>query len=163
MRISPGRVVTLVYAITTEDEQVVDLCLTDEPLRLIWGGRIRLLAEVEAKLLGLEPGAIVTCRLEPGGATRPDARLTVPRAGLPEGVEPRPGVALRATRGDARFPVWIREVRGDSVVLDPRHPRAGVAWLVRVEVREVRVATAEELASGEPAPPTAQKPETRAD
>jgi FKBP-type peptidyl-prolyl cis-trans isomerase SlyD len=61
----------------------------------------------------------------------------------------KPGTTISAqTEGGEVIPITIREIQGESVVVDLNHPLAGKTLHFDVTVREVRQASAEELEHG---------------
>ena len=73
----------------------------------------------------------------------------VPRTMFPPGAPLEPGLSISAQTADGDvIPITIRELKGDTVVVDLNHPLAGKTLHFDVTVHEVRAATAEELEHG---------------
>ena len=128
---------------------------SDRPVFYLHGGYDDLLPAVEAALEGKQAGAHVDLRLEPEDAFGDyDAELLriEDRARFPEMLEvgmqfegvPGTDEAGRAGAGIYR----VTDIAQDKVVLDGNHPYAGLAIKFACKVRDVRPATAEEIARG---------------
>jgi len=128
---------------------------SDRPVLYLHGGYDDLLPAVEAALEGKQTGAQVDLRLEPEDAFGDyDAELLriEDRARFPEALEVGmqfEGIPGTADDGDAGAGIYrVTDIAGDKVVLDGNHPYAGLAIKFACKVREVRPATAEEIARG---------------
>jgi FKBP-type peptidyl-prolyl cis-trans isomerase SlyD len=89
-----------------------------------------------------------------GYGERVEGNAVVPRSAFPAEVELEPGMSLLADGPDGQpVPLWITKVEGDEVTVDPNHPLAGVDLNFKVEIAEIRAATAEELEHGHPHAP----------
>lgn len=124
---------------------------SERPVRYLHGGYGDLLPAVEAALEGSQPGARVEVRLEPEDAFGEyDAELLriEERGRFPETLDV--GMRFEGVPGEGRDPIIYRvtDVAEGKVVLDGNHPYAGVAVKFICKVREVRGATADELARG---------------
>jgi len=127
-----------------------------DPVRYLHGGYGDLLPAVEAALEDKLPGAQVELRLEPEDAYGDyDAALVriEERARFPETLdvgmqfEGVPGDAAPGEDADATI-YRVTDIAEGKVVLDGNHPYAGVALKFTCKVREVRRATADEIAHG---------------
>jgi FKBP-type peptidyl-prolyl cis-trans isomerase SlyD len=149
MHIHNPCVVTLVWRLEDAHGQLIDEL--PEPLDFFYGGE-DLLAKVEEVLLGQLPGFTTTLHLEPEHAFGDyDANLVffeerrifpehleagMQFEGLPEGsITPDLPADLLYT---------VTEVYDTHVVLDGNHPLAGIALVLQLEVKAVRLATPEE-------------------
>jgi FKBP-type peptidyl-prolyl cis-trans isomerase SlyD len=129
---------------------------SDQPVRYLHGGYNDLLPAVEAALEGKQPGARLELRLEPEDAYGEyDATLVriEDRARFPETLDV--GMRFEGVPGegasDAEIDVTIyrvTDIAAGKVVLDGNHPYAGVAVKFGCKVRDVRQATADEIARG---------------
>lgn len=151
MKIAKGSVVTVDYSLHLGDGKVVDASEPGDPLTYLHG-EDQIVPGLEAALEGLEPGAAKQVVVPPAqGYGDRDARgvQEVPRQAFPAGFEPRPGLELTAEGEDGEpMPFVIREVKGDTIVIDLNHPLAGETLHFEVTVRDVRAATPEELEHG---------------
>jgi FKBP-type peptidyl-prolyl cis-trans isomerase SlyD len=127
-----------------------------EPVHYLHGGYGDLLPAVEAALEAKQPGAQVELRLEPEDAYGDyDAALVriEERARFPEKLEVGmqfegvPGDASPGAEVDATI-YRVTDIAEGKVVLDGNHPYAGVALKFTCKVRDVRRATADEVARG---------------
>jgi FKBP-type peptidyl-prolyl cis-trans isomerase SlyD len=151
MKVGKGAVVGLDYKLHLGDGKVVDESLPGDPLFYLHGGG-QIVPGLETALEGMEVGQskqVVVAAKE--GYGEHDARgvQEVPRSQFPPGVEPQAGMQFVAHDEDGEaMPIAVREVRGDTIVIDLNHPLAGKTLHFDVKVTEVRAATAEEMAHG---------------
>jgi FKBP-type peptidyl-prolyl cis-trans isomerase SlyD len=124
---------------------------SDRPIHYLHGGYGEILPALERALDGKQARSRVTVRLEPEEAfgDYDEALLRVePRAGFPDGLE----VGMRfegVPGGGADDTIYtVTDIAEDKVVLDGNHPLAGIGLEFRCTVREIRAATAEEIARG---------------
>ncbi len=104
---------------------------------------------LEEAMLGLEAGdkRVVNLSAEEGyGKFDPELVMEVPRADFPPDAEMKPGLVFE-TEDDEGHTVYfiVQEVKDDTVVIDFNHPLAGKDLEITFTVREVRVATKEDV------------------
>jgi FKBP-type peptidyl-prolyl cis-trans isomerase SlyD len=129
---------------------------SDQPVTYLHGGYDDLLPAVETALEGKQVGAEVDLRLEPEDAfgDYDESLLRIEeRARFPDPLEIGmrfEGVPGEGVPGDAGEPVIYRvtDIAEGKVILDGNHPYAGVAVKFACKVRNVRKATAAEIAGG---------------
>jgi FKBP-type peptidyl-prolyl cis-trans isomerase SlyD len=128
---------------------------SDRPVLYLHGGYDDLLPAVEAALEGKQTGAQVDLRLEPEdafGDYDADLLRIEDRARFPETLEVGmqfEGVPGSDEAGLAGASIYrVTDIAQDKVVLDGNHPYAGLAIKFACKVRDVRPATAEEIARG---------------
>jgi FKBP-type peptidyl-prolyl cis-trans isomerase SlyD len=153
MLIQPPCVVSLVWRL--QDAQGEPIDELSEPVEFFVGGD-DLLPKVEEALIDQEAGYQAELHLEPEhafGDYRPELVFFEERALFPEAVEPGmqfdgppEGATTEGLPPDAIY--TVTEVYPQHVVLDGNHPLAGVALRLALTVRDVRAATAEEIAAG---------------
>ncbi len=151
MKVSKDCVVSLEYRLHLGDGKTVDESRPGAPLSYLHG-RGQIVPGLEGALEGLSAGDSKQVVVAPAqGYGEHDARglQVVARSMLPPGAELQVGMTLQAqTEGGDIIPITIRELRGDSVVVDLNHPLAGKTLHFDIKVSEVRQATAEELEHG---------------
>jgi FKBP-type peptidyl-prolyl cis-trans isomerase SlyD len=151
MKVSKDCVVSLEYRLHLGDGKTVDESAPGAPLSYLHG-RGQIVPGLEGALEGLSAGDAKQVVVAPAqGYGEHDARglQVVERSKLPPGAELQVGMTLQAqTEGGDIIPITIRELRGDSVVVDLNHPLAGKTLHFDIKVSEVRQATAEELEHG---------------
>jgi FKBP-type peptidyl-prolyl cis-trans isomerase SlyD len=75
---------------------------------------------------------------------------SIDRAGFPDGAELYVGMEFAVETEDGLLPLYVVEVREDSVIVDVNHPLAGATLHFSVEVVGIRDSTEEERAHGHP-------------
>jgi len=150
MKVERGRVVSMHYTLRDESGATIESSGGVRPLAYLHGYG-QLIPGLEKFLDGVEPGLRSTVTVLPKdayGEKDPAAVIRAPRADFPEGLALAPGVEVQAETPDGPITFRVVSVDGDEVALDANHPLAGKALTFEVEVIDVRVATAEEIAHG---------------
>ena len=104
---------------------------------------------LEEAMLGMEPSEGKMVRLSPEeayGEFDQELVMEVPRSDFAPDLELRPGLVFE-TENDEGHVVYflVQEVKDDTVVIDFNHPLAGKELEISFTVREVRLATPEDL------------------
>jgi FKBP-type peptidyl-prolyl cis-trans isomerase SlyD len=148
MQITQNTVVTLSYRVT--DAQGKALEESSEPMSYLHGGYGNTFEKIEAALEGQAVGFATTVRLAPADAfgERDEALVqTIPKTQFPPGV--KVGGTLRGVADGGHERIFtVVKIKGPEVVLDGNHPHAGKTLQFSVKVRDVRPASAEEVAHG---------------
>ncbi len=151
MRIEKGRVVDIDYSLHLGDGNVVDQSEPGEPLSYLHGEG-EIVPGLETALEGAEVGdrkQVVVAAADGYGEHDPSGVQRVPRQAFPADFQPQVGMELSAQGPDGDEVAFvIQQVEPDAVTIDLNHPLAGKTLHFDVTVREVRDATAEELAHG---------------
>ena len=107
-------------------------------------------AKAEAALEGQERGFRTTVDLSVDEAFGPrdeSLAISIPKTQFPPGV--KVGGHLRTRREDGSEGIFrVVKIKGPQVLLDGNHAWAGLPLRFKLEVLEVRAATAEEIAHG---------------
>jgi FKBP-type peptidyl-prolyl cis-trans isomerase SlyD len=148
VRIQPNVFAEVDYVLSGEDGEVLDDSSAEdgEPLRYVHGYGM-LVPGLEKRLAGLAAGDtldIVVPPEEAYGLHDDDLVYAIDRSEAPtasEGDE----VVLEDEDGDEAV-AHVVEVGDEEIVVDGNHPLAGLTLRYRVNVREVREATPDELA-----------------
>jgi FKBP-type peptidyl-prolyl cis-trans isomerase SlyD len=152
-KIEDNRVVALRYTLSdTRGGEVLDEATESEPL-LYLHGHGNLVPGLEQALAGREVGHTFEVELPPDEAFGPaskNSERVVPRDAFPEDLELEPGLELALEDDDELFPIWIKLVDDERVVIDLDHPFAGKTVRFTGEVLRIREATADELEHGHP-------------
>jgi FKBP-type peptidyl-prolyl cis-trans isomerase SlyD len=157
-RIDAGTVVTLTYELRDCDGKALDEPGTELSYLHGYGG---IFPKVEEALQGQRVGHEVSLTLEPDDAFGEyDAELlrVEPRERFPETLEL--GMRFEGVPGDRRgqpprgqdsteaLIYTVTDIAADKVVVDGNHPLAGERLWFKCKVKQVRKATAEEIAHG---------------
>jgi FKBP-type peptidyl-prolyl cis-trans isomerase SlyD len=149
--ITQDTVVSFDYELHDDAGRLVDSSEAGRPMTYLHGHG-QIVPGLEKALAGRRAGEtlkVVVAPAEGYGERNPERRLQLPRAELPEGLDPAPGIALHAVGPDGREAIiWVESVEGDLVNLSFDHPLAGVTLTFDVQIRSVRAATRQELAHG---------------
>ncbi len=153
MKVEKGSVVSVDYQLHLGDGKVVDASEPDSPMAYLHGGG-NIVPGLERALEGRAVGDAVDGVVQPEdgyGAHAARGVQQVPRSAFPDGLQLEAGQELMAQGEDGEgVPFVVRAVTPESVTIDLNHPLAGRTLHFSVKVREVRVATEEELEHGHP-------------
>ncbi|RAR60078.1 FKBP-type peptidyl-prolyl cis-trans isomerase SlyD [Paraburkholderia unamae] len=149
MKIAKDTVVSVAYKLSDAQGNLIEE--SDEPMVYLHGGYDGTFPKIEEVLDGQEPGFETQIQLEPQdafGEYDPDLVKIEPRNRFPEPLEV--GMQFEGTpeEGDEDLDTLIytvTDVAEDKVVLDGNHPLAGMALRFALTVKEVRVATEDEI------------------
>lgn len=151
MQITKDKVVSIDYTLTDPQGQVLDSSEGRQPLSYLQG-KGNIIAGLERELEGKQSGDQMQVTIAPADAYgERDERLiqAIPREAFSgiENIEPGMQFQAQSPTGQ-RAVVRVVEVAGDQVTVDANHPLAGVPLTFDITIRDVRDATAEELAHG---------------
>jgi len=149
MEIVKNTVVTLECKVSDPDGNVVDDGAT--PLVYLHGGYDAIFPLLEEKLHGLNEGEKLNIKLQPDdafGEYDESLVLVEDRELFPSNVEV--GMAFERVGDDGEDDMTFRvtDVAEKKVVVDGNHPLAGMALIFDITIKEVRMASDEELQHG---------------
>ena len=151
MQIGKNAVVTLNYRLSDADGKVLEE--SEQSVSYLHGGYHGIFPQVEVELEGKATGYECKIRLNPEEAFGEyDASLVrvEPRNLFPANVSVGMQFEGQAEDdGDDEFTLYtVTDITDDTVVVDGNHPLAGMTLHFDITIREVRAATAEEIAHG---------------
>jgi len=151
MRVKIGRVILLDYRVRIGTGQVVESSAGKAPIEYLHGAG-QILPALERALEGLREGEQAAFSIPPEdayGQRKDDNVISLPRALFPSAVKLEKGLCLYArASGGQSYPITVREVKEDMVVVDLNHPLAGERLFFEVSIRGVRPAGNQELFAG---------------
>ena len=151
MRVKQGRVVVLDYMVRIASGQVVESSAGKSPIEYLHGAG-QILPALERALEGLKEGEQAAFSIAAGeayGERKDDNVVSLPRTLFPAEVKLQKGLCLYArASGGQSYPITVREVKEEMVVVDLNHPLAGERLFFEVNVRGVRPAGEQELFAG---------------
>ncbi len=151
MKIEKNKVVSIDYKLTNDKNETVDSSEGREPLAYLHGNG-NLIPGLEKALDGKVSGDKLTVSIPPeeGYGLRDDSkRIDIPREVFKGVDEVKPGMQFQARNKEGAVELLtVVAVEGDKITIDANHPLAGETLNFDVTVKEIREATAEELAHG---------------
>lgn len=151
MKVEPGRVVTMVYDITTAEGEIVESSDMTGPLSFMHG-KGALLPGLDSRVQGLGAGEEKTFEIPPEeafGRVEDMPIKDIPRAEFPAGVGLEPGSAFEAGMpGGGTLKLEVQSVTDEAVKVRMVHPLAGKTIHMAVTVKSVRPPTPQEKAEG---------------
>ena len=151
MKIGADLVVSVDYTLKNDAGEILDTNQGHPPLQYLHGHG-EIVPGLEQALEGKETGDSVQVKVDSADGYGPHDEgkiIRVPRAMLPDDLEPEIGMQLLAEgpKGE-QFPLRIVELSPQEATLDGNHPLAGQTLHFDVSIRGVRAATEEELEHG---------------
>jgi peptidylprolyl isomerase len=123
-----------------QDGTVFDSSADKEPLELTLGEGL-VIAGFEKAIIGMNPGESKTVDIPVDEAYGPyldEHVATVTRDGIPDNVKPKIGEVLTMKSPSGQeFPVRVKEISEDSLILDGNHPLAGKDLSFDIELVEI--------------------------
>lgn len=150
MTIEKNSVVVVDYELTIDGE-IIDSSYGKEPLAFIQGTGT-MIPGFDSAVLGLKVGDSSSFTVAPadGYGEFDESNLkNVDISEFPSDMELAIGTELMfETEDNMQIPCWISEVSETEVIVDFNHPLAGKPLNFKVDIREVRPATTEEMSHG---------------
>ena len=152
MKATKDTVVTVEYRLTLPDGELIDSS-EDEGGPLVYlHGYEDIVPGLEKALEGKGVGERIQAVVPPEdayGEYDPEGVEEVPREDFPKDLELEAGGVITATdEDDEEVEFTVKEVKGDTIVVDFNHPLAGKTLHFDVTIKEIRAATEEELTHG---------------
>ena len=111
-----------------------------EPLEFTVGGG-QVIKGFDEGVMGMQVGDKRTVEIEVGdayGEKNEEMIIEFPKTQFPEDMNPEVGMQLMMNNGQGQsFPVLVKEVKDDSVLLDANHPLAGEDLIFDIELVEI--------------------------
>ena len=143
-------VVTMEYTLRDDEGNIVDSSEGSEPLTYLHGYN-NIVPGLEKALSGKASGDEVNVSVPPDegyGPIVPEMIQKVPKEVF-EGVDTiEPGMQFQAQAEHGIQIIRVVSVEGDEVTVDANHPMAGKTLHFEVRIKELRLATEEEIAKG---------------
>lgn len=150
MNIAKDKVVVIDYTLTDKEGKVIDKSDAAAPLAYLQGNG-NLLPKLEGALEGKVQGDSLKVVLPPedGYGVHDETKIVdVPKEMFKDAGEVIPGMRFQARGPHGVEMLCVVSVEEEVVKVDGNHPLAGETLHFDVTVRDVREATAEELAHG---------------
>ena len=153
MKIEKNKVVSIDYKLTNNKNETIDSSEGRAPLVYMHGNG-NLIPGLEKELEGKASGDTLKVSIQPeeGYGVRDDKKRVEVPIEMFKGVEVdeiKPGMQFQARNKEGAVELLtVAEINGDKVIIDANHPLAGEVLNFDVTVRDIREASAEELAHG---------------
>lgn len=151
MRIAKDTVVNIDYTLTSDDGSVIDTSEGRGPLAYLHGSG-GIIPGLEQELEGKETGDELKVSVAPAdgyGERDEGLRQSVPREQFQGVNDLKEGMQFRVDSNNGPMVITVVEIADETVTVDGNHPLAGVNLNFAVTVRDVRAATADEIANGQ--------------
>lgn len=150
MKVAKDHVVSFDYEVRNSRSELLDRSETGAPMAYLHG-YASIVPGLEKALEGRQTGDTLNVVVPPVEAygLRDERRMgEVSRDIFPAGAEIKTGMRFRAQGAHGTDNVVVVAVSEDTITVDANHPLAGETLTFDVTIREVRVATGEEIAHG---------------
>lgn len=150
MKVSSKAVVEVHFTLKNERGELIVSTLDSDPFAYLHGAE-DVIEGLEDALQDLEVGSEFEAVIPPekGYGLVDDRKIMeVPLDNFPEDAEMKVGEMLYAESEEGPQPVYIKEMRENSAVIDGNHELAGMTLHYKGEVLSIREATAQELKHG---------------
>jgi len=111
-----------------------------EPLEFTVGGG-QVIKGFDQGVMGMQVGDKRTVEIEvvdAYGEKNQDMVIEFPKTQFPADMKPEPGMQLMMNNGEGQsFPVLVKEVKEETVLLDANHPLAGEDLVFDIELVEI--------------------------
>lgn len=154
MRVKLGRVISMDYVVRVDTGRVVESSAGNRPIEYLHGAG-QILPALERALEGLREGDQASFSIpceDAYGMRKEDNVVSLPRNLFPSDVKLEKGLCLYARASGQSYPITVREVKEDLVVVDLNHPLAGERLFFEVNIRGVRPAGNTEMFTGKAEP-----------
>jgi FKBP-type peptidyl-prolyl cis-trans isomerase SlyD len=154
MRIKHGRVISMDYTVRVDTGKIVETSAGRSPIEYLHGSG-QILPALERALEGLREGDQASFSIpaeDAYGARKEDNVVSLPRNLFPADVRLEKGLCLYARASGQSYPITVRDVGEEMVVVDLNHPLAGERLFFEVSIRGVRPAGNMEMFTGKAEP-----------
>ncbi len=149
MKITSNTVVSIDYIVTDENGQVLDTTNGQDAMEVLIG-HSNIVPGLEDALMGKEKGDRIDVLVQPDrayGIRHPELIQEID-INMFEGMELNVGDSFLADTDMGKKPIIVKEIKGDTVVVDGNHPLAGMTLKFMVDIIDVRQATDSEIEHG---------------
>lgn len=150
LKVEKEKVVEIEYSLKDAKGTLLDATTAEKPLGYIHGAN-NIFGGMEEVLEGLEVGARFDATLPPEkifGEYKEKLVHELSKDNFAEGHEFQLGQQFLVEGPNGKIPVFIKEIKEETVVIDGNHPLAGETILFAGKVLSIREATEEELQRG---------------
>lgn len=154
MKIGDNTVPSIDYELTDADGQLVESTKDESPLTYLHGANT-IIPGLEAALTGKQAGDEFELSIPPDdayGEFDAELRQVIPKEQFEEVGEIEVGMQLQVPSDDddddEYLIITITEIGEDTVTVDGNHPMAGETLNFKIQVRDVREATPQEIEHG---------------
>ena len=149
--VTKDTVVSIHYTVKDASGKKIESSKGEEPLTYLHG-HDQIISGLEKALKGKATGDKLTVKISPeeGYGAYNDSMVTkLKKSQFRDQKELRIGSIFQFSDAEGNpVVVRIKEIKGDTIIVDGNHPFAGLTLDFAIEVVEVRAATKEELAHG---------------
>lgn len=140
MEIKKGSKIKIHYTGSLDDGQVFDSSEGREPLEFVAGSG-KVIKGFDAAVMGMKKDEEKEVKIKPEDAYGPrneDLKQEIPRDKINVPGDLKPGVTLAVTAPDGQqFPVVVKDVVDDKVIIDLNHPLAGKNLNFKIKIIDI--------------------------
>lgn len=158
--IKNGSVVSLQYAVSSEDGKTIESNEGKDPLKYTHGSQ-QIIPGLEKELAGMKVGGEKRVRVKPEdgyGPVDPKRIQAFPKEDIPpNGLKVGAVLVARGPQGQP-IPVTVKEIKDNTVVLDFNHPLAGKTLIFDIKVLDIESSPVDQPAQPPQAKPSEPAP-----
>lgn len=150
MKVRNNTVVTFDYTLRDDKGNLLDSSLGGESFAYLHGHG-QIIPGLESAMHGREKGDQFEVVIQPEdayGDYDEDLVAAIPKEQFDPSIEILPGMQFNAERNGKYYTLTVVEVQDNHIIVDGNHPLAGVVLYFKIDVKDVREATQEELEHG---------------
>lgn len=149
--VAKDKIISVTYVLRDQKGEVFEL--SDLPISYLHGSGSDLFEKIESAMAGHKVGDKVQVELAPAdgfGDHNPELIFSDDIDNIPEELR-HIGMQFEAknAKGEAMM-FTVTDINGNTLTVDANHPLAGQTVQFEVEIKEIRDASTEELANGQP-------------
>lgn len=148
--VTKQKVVTFTYVILDENRSVQEQ--SDLPMSYLHGVDGKMFEKVEAEMEGKKVGDVVEVTLEPVdafGEHDPSLAYSDSLENVPPEFQQIGAEATFQNEAGEQVNMVVTKIENGQIFLDGNHPYAGRRMTFQITIKEIRVATVDEVGSGE--------------
>lgn len=150
MKVQNNTVVTFDYTLKDADGNVLDSSDGGDAFSYLHGHG-QIIPGLENALKDKEAGDSFEVVVEPQdayGEYDEELVAAIPKEQFDPRIQIQPGMQFNAERNGKYYTLTVVEVQENHIIVDGNHPLAGMVLYFKIDVRDVRSATKEELEHG---------------
>ena len=151
MQIAEGHIVDIEYTLTRDTGEKIDESEEGKPFSYLHG-KNNIVPGLEKELTGRSVGDFINLKVEPEngyGEVKAELIQDVPRSAFNEVKSIEIGMQFQVSSDDGQDKlVTITDIQEATVTVDGNHPLAGETLIFDVRIKNIRLATEEELKCG---------------
>lgn len=149
-KVKNGKVISFSYTLHGSDDAIIEKTEPGHPMEYIHGNN-NIIPGLEKAMEGMEVGEekkVNVVANEAYGEYDKNLLFNIPKDNFPNDVEIKEGMQFQTDTEEGLMIVTVKEIQGDTVIVDANHPMAGENLTFDIKIDGIRDATQQELSHG---------------